>query len=107
MRALLLVAMGFIVAPSALADVSVARDLLQRCTDLAPEDAVGFEALEEACPGVYDALTELAFAEQLCEGCDTTVDAAALTDLLVLHDRYVATSTPGVAPDPATVGAVL
>lgn len=105
MRALLFAVMLFVVPMGAFAGATAARELLQQCSANAPQDAVGFDKLADACPGMQSALDELGLSERLCDNCAAKFDAKALADVVALHDRYLGVS--GESPDPASVATVL
>jgi hypothetical protein len=79
-----------------------ARAAVANCAATAGAQRAGLVQLEQDCPGLGAALTQLRFTDSLAEGVADHIDADALGALLT------ATREPAQrGPDPAQVGAVL
>lgn len=64
------------------------EELIQRCSEQAPTDAVGIAALEAQCPGLEAALAESGYAPFISEGQLALLTVHGLVDLRRLAQRY-------------------
>jgi hypothetical protein len=79
-----------------------AREVVARCAASAAAQHAGLTKLEEDCPGLGAALTQLRVKDSLAEGVAEQIDARALRELLAATRTA---ARPG--PDPSQVGPVL
>jgi hypothetical protein len=80
-------------------------DVVRNCADSAPPTITGLKSLDAACPGLEDALAGTGLDANLIDGWRQTLNAHALSDLVVLAERYAGHSRR--APDTASLTKVL
>lgn len=64
------------------------RQVLDACIESLSPDVVGIEDMDEACPGLYDALDQLGVAALMPEGQGDLLTRYGLINLRALQERY-------------------
>lgn len=65
-----------------------ARQVLDDCASSLADDVIGIDAIEEVCPGLEDALTDLGLAPFIAEWQWETIGVSGLRNLQRVDERY-------------------